>query len=214
MGSRPRAILLDLDGTLADSLPIMRHAYRKFLGRFRVATTDAEFDSINGPPLPEVVRRLKITHRLKDTEESLVAKYFEIIERAYAGVAPSPGARDLLHKAKVNRCTVGIVTSNSAKRTHAWLEAAGLSHLIEFVVSGDDVQRGKPHPEPYLLASQRASCPTATIIAVEDSPQGARSAVEAGLRTYVLTNELGSTLVWPQGVESIPSLNRLVEQLW
>jgi hypothetical protein len=56
----PAAILIDLDGTLADSLLVMREAYRLFLDDFQVHGTDDEFSSLNGPPLVEVVRRLKV----------------------------------------------------------------------------------------------------------------------------------------------------------
>lgn len=79
----PRAILIDLDGTLADSLSVMRIAYRRFLEQFQVEPTDAEFDSLNGPPLPEVIRRLKVSHALKDDEQLLLAGYYDIIDQAY-----------------------------------------------------------------------------------------------------------------------------------
>jgi HAD superfamily hydrolase (TIGR01509 family) len=210
----PRAILLDLDGTLADSLSVMRLAYQKFLGQFQVEPTDSEYDSLNGPPLAEIVRRLRAAHALEAEEPVLLANYIDVIDRAYASVAACPGAAELLEKARLKRCTVGIVTSNSTKRTQAWLETAGLSHLINFVVSSDEVQHGKPNPEPYLLASKRASCPSSMIVAVEDSLQGAQSAVDAGLKTFIVTEQVSRKDSWPQNVVPIQSLSSLAEQLW
>ena len=210
----PRAILLDLDGTLADSLSVMRLAYRGFLEQFDVEPTDAEFNSLNGPTLSEVVRRLKVTHTLEGDEGALLASYFDVIDRAYDAVLPFPGARNLLQKAREKRCMIGIVTSNSTKRTQAWLDTVGLSNMIDFIVSGDEVKYGKPQPEPYLLAIERTSCPSFDIVAVEDSPQGARSAIEAGLRTFVLTDDVGGEHLWPQGVVPIRSLDWLAERLW
>ncbi len=209
----PRAILIDLDGTLADSLSVMRLVYEEFLEQFEVDPTDAEFDSLNGPPLYEVVHRLKVSHALAGEVEVLIDKYFSLINLAYKNVKPCPGAIEFLQKAKANRCTVGIVTSNSTYLAHTWLRMVNLSHLIDFVISGDDVVNGKPSPEPYLLASEFASRPTDEIVAVEDSPQGASSAIEAGLKTYIITHELSSDS-WPHSVLPVRSLVSLAEQLW
>ena len=212
--AHPRAILLDLDGTLADSLSAMRLAYRGFLKALGAQPTDSEFDSLNGPPLAEVVRRLKATHGLSGDEAMLLRNYIDAIDAIYANVVPRAGAVDLLDAARRNRCILAIVTSNSTKRAQAWLQTVGLSHLIDFIVSADDVQYGKPHPEPYLLASGRASCPRSMIIAVEDSPQGAQSAVGAGIGTFVLTPDVRGPDPWPAGVVPISSLNSLSRQLW
>jgi HAD superfamily hydrolase (TIGR01509 family) len=210
---RPLAILLDLDGTLADSLPAMRRAYGEFLRQFEIEPTEAEFDSLNGPPLEEIVRKLRVSHRLAAEEPRLLAVYLQILARTYAEVSPNPGAEYLLEKAKSNACTVGIVTSNSTRRAESWLAAARLSHRVDFLVSGDDVAHGKPHPEAYLIAARRAKRASENIVAVEDSPQGALSAVSAGLRTFVLTHEF-SRYSWPPAVTAVGSLATLADALW
>ncbi len=206
----PKAIFIDLDGVLADSLSVMRVSYQRFLKQFQVQGTDEEFSLLNGPPLAEVVRRLKAVHGLVDDVDMLLANYFEIIDQAYTDVVPSPGAQELLSKAKVYGCLVGVVTSNSTIRTQSWLKAVNLAHLIEFIVSGDDVKSGKPNPEPYLLAATRVACPPANIIAIEDSLQGAQSAVGAGLMTFLIT-KLDESDVWPPGIVPIRSLHQLIE---
>lgn len=208
----PRAILLDLDGTLADSLSVMRLAYQMFLKQFERNPTDDEFDSLNGPPLLQVVRQLKISHALSDDVDVLLANYFGLIDRAYRDVKPGTGAIDLLLKAREQHCTIGVVTSNTRKRTQAWLETVCLAHMIDFIVSGDEVKQGKPHPEPYIIASKKTSYELTEIVAIEDSPQGARSATDAGLRTLVLGYE--TSLSWPQGIEPIRSLAQAMKQLW
>jgi beta-phosphoglucomutase len=209
----PSAILLDLDGTLADSLPTMRSAYGEFLRQFGIEPTEAEFDSLNGPTLEEIVRKLRVSHGLSAEAPQLEAIYLQILARTYAQVLPNPGAEYLLEKAKSNACTVGVVTSNSSRRAEDWLTAAGLSHRVDFVVSGEDVAHGKPHPEPYLIASKRSQRALEKIVAVEDSPQGALSAVSAGLRTFVLTPEFGRHS-WPDGVTAVGSLAALADALW
>jgi len=208
----PRMILLDLDGTLADSLSVMRSAYQLFLKQFQRRATNTEFDSLNGPSFVEIVRRLKLSHALEEDVSVLLSNYFDIVDDAYVNVKPSKGAVDLLQKAKENCCTIGIVTSNTKKRTWTWLETVCLAHMIDFIVSGDEVKQGKPHPEPYVMASKKTSYKLAEIVAIEDSPQGAQSATDAGLRTLVLGYETSHS--WPQGIEPILSLTQAMKQLW
>jgi HAD superfamily hydrolase (TIGR01509 family) len=204
-------MFLDLDGTLADSIRVMRSAYESFLNRYGVSPTRTEFDQLNGPPLHEVVRLLKVAHSLCQDECELQSEYIKILDELYGAVQPCPGAIDLLRKAKRNDCVVGVVTSNSATRTQRWLSQVHLSPYVDFVVSGEEVERGKPSPEPYLLACKRAHYPSEEAIAIEDSFLGVCSARGAGLTTFVVT---GDTSSWPQGTLTVASLTELSKLLW
>jgi HAD superfamily hydrolase (TIGR01509 family) len=206
-------MFIDLDGTLADSILVMRTVYETFLAQLGIAPAQSEFDRLNGPPLAEVVRLLRNRHSLSEGQGELQSRYERILDQTYDNVRPSPGAIDLLQKAKTNACTVGVVTSNSAARAHRWLEHVNLSRFIDFVVSGDEVKSGKPHPEAYLRACERARCPSAAAIAIEDSPQGARAAIDAGLKTFVVSADSNST-TWPQEVFAVSSLHALADLLW
>jgi len=207
----PRAILFDLDGTLADSLGVMRHAYQLFLKTYSREPSESEFESLNGPPLLEVVRQLKVTHVLPDDEAVLFSRYSDVVDQAYARVAPSPGAPELVEEAKRRGCAMGLVTSNSRRRARAWLESVGLLDMMDVIVSGEDVKNGKPNPEPYRRACLQMPYDPTLIVAIEDSPQGATSALTAGLRTLALCQ---STHGWPQGAEPISSLFQAAEKLW
>lgn len=209
----PKTILFDLDGTLADSLSVMRLSYCAFLRQFNCNPTDEEFDSLNGPPLQKIIKRLKYTHSLNESEDVLLKNYFGIIDHAYFSVKPCNGAISILQKAKENHCTVGVVTSNSTKRTQMWLATVGLYNMINFIVSGDDVEQGKPHPEPYIIASKKTSYKLDQIVAIEDSLQGAQSAIGAGLKTLVIGVET-TEYSWPQGVEIVSSLFDAAEKIF
>ena len=209
----PAGLFIDLDGTLADSLAVMRMAYEGFLGQFGVAGAHSEFALLNGPPLSEVIRRLRATHNLPGELEALTDNYYRLIDELYRSVAPAPGARELLERAQRFSCKVAVVTSNSAGRTEAWLAAVGLAPLIDFIISGDDVTRGKPDPEPYLMAAARAGLDGQICAAVEDTIQGAQAAMGAGLSTFLLMSSHGSTVPVP-GVAPVNSLYDVASQLW
>jgi HAD superfamily hydrolase (TIGR01509 family) len=204
--TEPRALFLDLDGTLADSLGVMKAVYRRFMEGEGLTPSDVEFDRLNGPPIAECVRIIKDTHRLAAPHAELIARYQTLVDEVYATVPPSAGARELLAAAKARGWTVGVVTSNGEARTRAWLGRARLDDLIDIVVDGDSIQRGKPAPDPYLAALARARCKADAALAVEDSPQGAKAACAAGIPTLALVRNSSSIADWPEGVAFVHSL--------
>ncbi len=201
-----RALLLDLDGTLVDSLGVMKDVYVRFMKSCGRKGSDAEFDRLNGPPLDEVVRILKETHGLEAPLEDLRARYHGMADAVYLGAQPAPDARALLESAKKRGWTTGVVTSNTEARTRAWLARAGLDGLIDVVVGGDAVARGKPAPDPYALALKRAKCAADMALVVEDSAQGAAAALAAGIATLALAHDPNKPPDWPQGVTVVADL--------
>ena len=190
-------LFLDLDGTLADSLGVLRIVYARFLARFGKNGSDAEFDSLNGPPMAEVVACLILTHGINQPVDDALKIYRELVETAYLDVRPHTGADGLLRLAAARAMPVGVVTSNNAALTRTWLRAVGLETRVDAIVGGDDVACGKPEPEPYLTMLERTGCTASASLAVEDSETGARAAVAAGIPTLFVANEEIET---PRGI--------------
>ncbi len=199
-----KAVLLDMDGTLADSLSVMRTVYDRFMTRFCVLPTEEEFESLNGPPLKKIVSILKDKHGLSESIESLLTLYNQFIDEAYDTVQPHEGAPELLRHAQQQGWKIGLVTSNNRPRAEHWLATVNLASYFDLLITGEDVSKGKPDPEPYLLAAERLDILPAQIIAVEDSVQGVQSAVTAGMRVFGLN-------VTAKGAKKIPSLKTLTE---
>ena len=202
MANRIKGLFLDLDGTLADSLPVMLLAYTAFLDRFGKVGSQAEFDSLNGPPLEDIVTTLAETHRLSPPIEELIAVYRKMIWVSYEDVKPNAGAEELLETAKALGYKICVVTSNFSNLTWAWLQRAGLDEMVDTVVAGDEVKQGKPHPQPYLMALAKTACLADESLAVEDSVTGARSSTAAGIQTLFLSAEK-----IPSGASYISTLN-------
>ena len=181
-----KGLFLDFDGTLADSLPAMRRAYRAFLGEFGARATDAEFEALNGPPLPVIVQRLKAAHGLGPEEAALAEVYREKIAAAGAETRPAAGAREVLEAAASRGWTAAVVSSASRAAIDGFLSAHGLDALVALVVGGEDAAPGKPDPGPYRLALQRTGCAAEASLAVEDSFDGASAALGAGLPTWMV----------------------------
>ncbi len=181
---------MDFDGTIADSLGVLWEAYSKFARRHSFVPTEIEFESLNGPPLREIVQILHNDHSLNRTAQQLEAEYFEIIKDLYLQVPVSKGGRNFLKQAIKSDCKIGIVTSNSTKLVKDWLVSKEIDQFIDFVVSGDDVPFGKPDPAPYLLGILLSNFEKEKIVAIEDSVKGVDSALAAGLDVLLLCDEL------------------------
>lgn len=209
--SQSRGLFLDLDGTLADSLGVMRAVYGRFLDGFSRPASDAEFSALNGPPLPEVVRLLSVAHGLGQPLAGLLATYRRLIDDAYDGVEPMPGAAEVLEAARRHGWIVGVVTSNGRDVTRRWLARTGFAPGVDVVVTAEDVVHGKPAPDPYRFAVKAGGCRASSSMAAEDSPQGAQAAVAAGLRTFgIEANAANVRTVWPDGVQVIADLACLI----
>lgn len=189
-----KGLFIDLDGTLADSLSVMRTAYGDFLKHFGKTGSDVEFDLLNGPPLKTVVITLAEVHCLSPSIDELILIYRDIIKAAYKDVCPNIGAVELLKTAKDLGWKIGVVTSNSGNLTWAWLGRFELNAMVDTVVAGGEVTHGKPHPLPYLLALARTECLADISLAVEDSTTGAQASMAAGLQTLFLCRECKDVL--------------------
>lgn len=177
------AVFFDLDGTLADSLDMLRGVYSRFLLQSGAAPDMAEFETINGVPLADAVAMLKEKHRLKGSVEELAERYLAAVEEEYAGVVPVSGAKELLEQLHWRGWFLALVTSNNRVRTKNWLSKNRLAQYFSALVCAEDIARAKPDPEPYLKALSLSGIDGRRAWVVEDAELGVRSAMAAGLRT-------------------------------
>lgn len=179
------AALIDLDGTLIDSLPSLRAAYEDFLGRRGIEPSAAEFDRYNGPPLAEVVRGLAVDHGLDGEHEDLVAEYEGIVTGRHAEmVRAAPGAVELLAELRERGAAIAVVTSGTRAIARQALAQTGLE--ADHLIAAEDGGAGKPAPDPYLTALELTGADRNRSVAIEDSPSGVISATAAGVRCIAL----------------------------
>jgi len=179
-------LFLDLDGTVADSLPALRQVYEQFLEEHACTGSVAEFTALNGPSVPEIVAYLKDRYSLAGSVPVLLKRYEQLVWDAYKNVPAMPGAHELMSAAESQGWTAAIVTSNGSAIARQWLEVAELKKHVMAVVGQEMVSQAKPAPDLYLHALALSGCAAERSIAVEDSAAGAQSALGAGIRTYLV----------------------------
>jgi HAD superfamily hydrolase (TIGR01509 family) len=122
--------------------------------------------------------------------ERLMDELHELVmNEALAGVAPRPGALDLVERLRDARVPIAVASNSQREFVERTLASAGpLDGRFQAVVSAEDVERPKPAPDIYLEACRRLSAEPGRCAAVEDSPTGVAAAVAAGM--YVIGGPL------------------------
>lgn len=169
---RAEALLLDMDGTLVHSTTEVETVWRLWCQSHRL-DPEPVLAMCHGMCSREVIRAL--APQLDLAREVALLDELEI---QHAGVAePIAGARTLLGALSPARWA--LVTSASQRVARHRLASAGLP-LPRLLIGAEDVVRGKPDPEPYLLAARQLGLAPADCLVFEDAPAGIRSALQAG----------------------------------
>jgi len=208
MKKTPRAILIDLDGTLADTKPLLFQAYETLLSYYGRKGTQEEFDALDGLPLSKGMEKLRELHEIDDNLTSMLALHANLFASNHKHAAPMPGAEALLKAAQSAMIPCCVVTSASTDIATSWLNQNKLNKYVAFVISSDNVTHGKPAPEPYLIAASKVGHHPELCLALEDSESGLNSAVAAGCCTYLVSRDTRR-----DDVNNVPSLVEALELL-
>ncbi len=178
-----KALLFDLDGTLADTNSVHRLTWVEILKPYGYDVTwDFYRDRISGRLTPEVVADL--FPDLSPEEVRTMAETKEANFRERTGeLEPLPGLLDFIAKAREKGMRISLVTNAPKENVPAILRALGLEEAFELVVLGEELEAGKPDPAPYEAALEALGISSEEAVAFEDSPSGIASSVAAGVPT-------------------------------
>jgi beta-phosphoglucomutase len=194
-----KAVIFDFDGVISDSEPCHFAAYNKVLIDFGVQISQqayyAEYLGFTDYEVFETVKK-KYKMEFKDASiEQLVerkAKFFpQLIEQADHLI---DGVAELIGQLKKNNIKVAINSGATAADIKIMLAGLAFEDSFDFIVSADDVTKGKPDPEGYLLALEKlnavsdSSISAKQCVVIEDSRWGIISAKKAGMHVIAVTN--------------------------
>jgi beta-phosphoglucomutase len=183
------AICIDLDGTLIDTLPALYQVYMKFLNHFGKTGTLEEFRSLVGPSIDEIVEILSKKYDLKEPAHDLSIYYVSLLMmQGFEGTELFPGVKETLESFKQQGIKLALVTSATRSLVKSCIDPLGIESQFDEIVTADDVKQAKPHPDIYRTALTKLSVAAEEAIAIEDSEQGKRAALDAGLRVIFFTH--------------------------
>ncbi|MFG3290770.1 HAD family hydrolase [Streptomyces sp. NPDC048179] len=200
-----QALLFDNDGTLVSSLDSVDRCWKRWAAEYGITPEDFARVELHGRPAVEIVADLLPAHLVAEAVARV--EQLEVDDVPGGGVQLLPGTAALLDSLPADRWAV--VTSATRRLAEARLEAVGIRPKT--LIAADDITRGKPDPEPYLLAARQLGVEPARCVVFEDAPAGLRAGRAAGMTTVALATthraeELRADLV----VENLSALSVLV----
>ena len=183
-------LLFDLDGTLVDSDRRHCPAFNRILGEFGRSITIATYKARSMGSSNDRIMRFLFPEGSADEHAALGDRKEALFRASAEHLEPVPGLAALLDWAGEAGCRVGIVTNAPRANAELMLRGLGLSHLVAGVVIGEELERSKPDPLPYLTGLQRLGYTADRAVAFEDSESGVTAAVAAGLYTGGLATGL------------------------
>ena len=203
-----KAVIFDFDGTIIDTetawYRVFKNAYKQYgvdlsleLYAQCLGTNLASFN-----PYTYLTTHHNISMDLEKFRTTIQNNYSKLIEEE----AVRPGILNLLQEAKEAGLKIGLASSSQREWIDKFVHLLELEDYFECYCTADTVKNVKPNPELYLQALEQLGVQANEAIAIEDSPNGARAAVAAGLHTIVIKNTLTKQLPFSYGHHTIPSL--------
>ena len=194
-----RAVIFDFDGVITDSEILHFRAFNQVLGQYGIELTKQEYYKTYLGFNDADCYGMLIQQGLLKARQEQIGNLIEEKKHIYKELAKTEGkmiegVRDFLTMLEQNNIPMAICSGSLLTEVEMVLEDARLRHLFEVVVSGEQVKKGKPDPEGFLLSLQRLNenrenpITANQCVVIEDSHWGLEAAKAAGMHTIAVTN--------------------------
>ena len=178
-----KAYLFDMDGTIADSMPLHYIAWKQALAEYGCPLfPEPLFYSWGGMPVREIVATLNQRHGLNMPIEEVAHRkeglYYDLLPKLTA-VPEVLEQIEAAHK----RIPFAVVSGSTRESVTKSLEILNLLDKFDVLVCAGDYTKAKPDPEPFLLAAQKLNVAPASCLVFEDTEMGIQAATAAGMQS-------------------------------
>ena len=190
-----KGAVFDMDGLMFDSEKLVYENWKTMLNELGFEYDIEIFKNTIGLRTDETKRYYNSLYKENFNYDELKIRsrkmFFDRVERE--GVPIKKGLFELLDFLKENNIKMAVATSTSRQSCERMLKKSGAYPYFDEIICGDDVTKGKPHPEVFLKASERLGIAPQYCIALEDSINGIKSAHSAGMITIMVPDFLQPT---------------------
>ncbi|NLC67805.1 MAG: HAD family phosphatase [Clostridiaceae bacterium] len=178
-----KGVIFDLDGTLVDSMGVWDKVDEEFLGMKGIEVPCGLGDEIKNMTFREAAIYFKERFGIKDDVEDIMQEWNDMGYYEYAhNVQLKPGVREFLHFLKGKGIKIGIATTNYIKLVEAVLKNNGVLEFFNAISTANEVEKGKEHPDIYLLTARKLGLEPEECVVFEDILPAVRGAKAAGMK--------------------------------
>jgi HAD superfamily hydrolase (TIGR01509 family) len=178
-----RAVIFDLDGVLADSEPRWNEIDAKLLAEYGVTYRGEYHRNVLGVSYRLAVEFYKKTFGLSVPTDEVMRRRGEIAADFFASrIEAFPSTKPVLQELRQMNLHLAVATSSVSASARPFLARHGLTAFFEVVVTGEEVEHGKPHPDIYLHAAKELGIPADACLVIEDAFSGIAAAKAAKMR--------------------------------
>ena len=181
------AVIFDLDGVLADSEPWWNQIDAKLLAEHGVKYRGEHHRDVLGVSYQIAVEFYKNAFSISASVEELMRRRAEIATDFFANrVGLFPSATAILDRMREMKLQLALATSSVSASACPFLQRTGIKDFFHVIVTGDEVPRGKPHPDIYLQTSKKLRIPPEACLVIEDALAGVAAAKAANMRVAAI----------------------------
>jgi HAD superfamily hydrolase (TIGR01509 family) len=178
-----RAIIFDLDGVLADSEPWWNEIDKNLLAKYGVPYHGEYHRKVLGVSYRVAVEFYRKTFGLSVPTEELMRRRGEIAAEFFTNrIGLFPSTRGVIEELRQMNLPLAIATSSVSASARPFLDRHGLTAFFDVIVTGEEIERGKPKPDIYLRAAEKLSVSADGCLVIEDALPGIAAAKAAKMR--------------------------------
>ena len=178
------AIIFDMDGTLVDTEPFNTEIERRQFRLNKIVISEENHQKYLGVASDAMWKEIAEQHNLRIPVEELIEqnhlesiRYFTEIEK----IPVMPGLVDLLEKLQDKKYPMAVASSSTPEIIDLILDKTNLKNYFQVIVSAEQAGKSKPEPDVFLLAAEKLGIQPANCLVVEDSENGIKAALAAGM---------------------------------
>jgi HAD superfamily hydrolase (TIGR01509 family) len=175
-----RAVIFDLDGVLADSEPWWNQIDAKLLSEYGVTYRGEYHPNVLGVSYRLAVEFYKKTFGLSAPTDEMMQRRGELATEFFANrIGLFPRVKEVLQELRQMNLHLAVATSSVSGSARPFLGRHGLTNFFDVIVTGEEVERGKPEPDIYLRTAEKLKIPAAVCLVIEDALSGIAAAKAA-----------------------------------
>lgn len=189
-----KAVIFDLDGTMADSMWVWTSVDRDYIDQYKLDIPQGFYEEIEGMSFTETAQHfLNVFPQITLSLDEIKEAWIKMAEEKYRNEVPlKRGIREFLEELKQRGIRIGMATSNSRVLAEGLLKANGIREYFDEIWTSCDVKAGKPAPDVYLKVAEELQVDPKDCLVFEDVSMGIMAGKNAGMKVCAVEDEFSA----------------------